>query len=74
MKRFKITCILIAVTIAMAVICSSCTASHREISFGYSIERVYKFRGNSMAIYKVKTPDKTYTVLRDQNGGMTILK
>lgn len=74
MNRFKLICIGIVVMIFTAIVCSSCVANPNEVHSGYSIERIYKYRGNSLAIYKVKTPSKTYTICRDSNGGMVVLQ
>lgn len=72
MNRFKIICIGIALLIAMSFLCS-CEPLKDKYP-GYEMEKVYDHPHNSMAIYKIKTPSMTYTVLRDQNGGMIILK
>lgn len=74
MKRFKLVCIAIALVIFTAIVCSSCVANSNEECSGYAITRVYKYMGNSLAIYKVKTPNRTYTICRDSNGGMVILE
>lgn len=74
MKRFKLICIAIALVIFTAIACSSCVANSNEECSGYVITRVYKYMGNSLAIYKLKTPNGTYTICRDSNGGMVILK
>lgn len=71
MNRFKIICIGIALII-ITIIMSSCVPTEHDAS-GYKIERLYKHSGSSMRIYKVKTPDKTYIILRDGNGGMQLL-
>lgn len=74
MKRFKLICIAIALVIFTAITCSSCVANPNGEYSGYEITRVYKYMGNSLAIYKVKTPNGTYTICRDSKGGMVILK
>lgn len=74
MRRFKLICIAIALVIFTAIACSGCVAIPNGECSGYEITRVYKYMGNSLAIYKVKTPNGTYTICRDSNGGMVILK
>lgn len=73
MSRIKIILVGMVMIIAMSFLFTGCTAVKPDYS-GYDIFKVYDHPKTSMAIYKVETPSQTFTVLRDQNGGMLILK
>lgn len=73
MSRIKIILVGMVMIIAMSFLFTGCTPVKPEYS-GYEIFKVYDHPKTSMAIYKVETPSQTYTVLRDQCGGMIILK
>jgi hypothetical protein len=73
MSRIKIILVGMVMIIAMSFLFTGCTAVKPEYP-GYEIFKVYDHPRSSMAIYKVATPSQTFTVLRDQNGGMIILK
>lgn len=73
MSRIKIVLVGMVMIIAMSFLFTGCTAVKPEYP-GYEIFKVYDHPHTSMAIYKVETPSQTFTVLRDQNGGMLILK
>lgn len=69
--KFKFICVIVAAIIAL---CStSCVentqASPVTTSSEYSITRVYWDPIAELKIYKVKTPNYTVTVLRDDDGG-----
>lgn len=72
MQRLKLILVGIVAMLLLAMCCSSCTPKYKED--GYSITTIYKHSNTSMAIYKVKTPNNSYTILRDRTGGMVILK
>ena len=73
MNRLKIIFVGMVAIVAMSFLFTGCTAAKPEYP-GYKIFKVYDHSHTSMAIYKVETPVQTFTVLRDQNGGMLILK
>ena len=69
--KFKFICVIVATIITLCSI--SCVentqASPTASSSEYSITRVYWDPMHELKIYKVKTPNCTFTVLRDDEGG-----
>lgn len=74
MHRFKLICITIVLVIFTAIICMSCTANPNRIYPEYSIECIHNYKDNSLSIYKVKTPSKTYTICTNKKGGIVVLQ
>lgn len=75
MNRFKLVCIGVVVLITAMIMCS-CTANPETIEHhksNYKIIRVGSDRHGRVEIYKVKTPEKTYTIFCNHRGGSVIL-